>query len=334
MMLDSANVESVEARALTIRMIQAMRPSTNRKISTGKSMLAKLSDKVRDVVFTNRNLYPCYNELPIAGHEPHLRTYYREACFDTYLPIRAWFFLGKITNAIDALNSKARHRILVRDSEGKNNISIDFWNSLAGSTMFDYGLLKQGHTVCIHFASRQNSSLGVSIDKSFKKVQVFPTSLQILLTTMSSEINEHIPLRPWAKSSDAQIIAHLLDKNRYPLHYKPLESAHCWNCKKVVGSENELKLMKCARCMIALYCGKPCQTNHWTTSHKYCCNSHSVYSSMISEIKQTLDNNAKYLFEFVSTDDEEENDPEHKQEIKAGDLQKQQYVTYDTDDAD
>jgi hypothetical protein len=316
-MLDGTGFGTAETRAAMIRMMQAMRPSTTGKISTGKSMLARRSDTVRDVVFTNRNLFPCYSRLPISGYERRLRTYYREACFDSYLPIRAWFFLGEITNSLDALHNKAHHRILVRDIEGKNDISIDFCNSPAMDTSFDYGLLKQGHTVCIRFASRQKLGLCVRIDEKFKKVEVFPTSIQILLTTMSNEIKEHIPLRPCVKPSDAQVMAHLLDKTHHSLHYEPPPPDHCWNCNKLVGSDNELKLMKCARCMIAIYCDKTCQTNHWTISHKYCCKSHRIYSSMVKEMKETLDNLAKYLFEFVSTDDEEENDLGHQQKIEA-----------------
>jgi hypothetical protein len=315
-MLNGTGFGSVETRAAMLRMMQAMRPSTSGKISTGKSMLARRSDIVRDVVFTNRKLFPCYNELPVAGRERFLRTHYREACFDTHLPIQAWFFLGEIINSMDALNNQAHHRILVRDRDGKSGISIDFYNISTADTAFDYKLLKQGHTICIYFASRQKSNVGVKIDESFKKVQVFPTSLQILLTTMSNEINEHIPLRPSVKPSDAQIMAHLLDKTRHHLHYKPPAPAHCWNCKKAANNDTELKLMKCACCMTAVYCDKTCQTNHWSISHKYCCKSHRIYSSMISEIKQSLDNMAKYLFEFVSTDDEEENSSEHEQDAE------------------
>lgn len=76
-MFGSSLFDSAEGRATAVRIMQAMRPSTNGKISTGKSMLARRSDTVRDVVFTNRNLFPCYNELPVAGRERFLRTYYR-----------------------------------------------------------------------------------------------------------------------------------------------------------------------------------------------------------------------------------------------------------------
>jgi hypothetical protein len=297
--------ETVEQRAASIRIIQAMRPSTTGKISTGRSMVARQSDKVRDVVFTNRSLFPCYNELPIAGQESRLRTHYREGCFDTYLPIRAWFFLGEITNSTDTLNNRTQHRIFVRDNKGKNNILIDFCDNSVPDKEFDHSLLKHGHTICIRFASRQKSSISIKIDEKFKKVVVYPTSLQTLLTTVSNEIKEHIPLRPCVKPSEAQILAHLIDKDQHPLHYKPLAPDHCWNCRKISNNDSELKLKKCARCMIALYCGKECQTNHWTATHKYCCNSHRIYSSMVNEVKQTLDNLAKYLFEFVSTDEEE-----------------------------
>lgn len=132
----------------------------------------------------------------------------------------------------------------------------------------------------------------------------------MLLTKVSNEIIEHIPLRSSVKPSDTQIMVHLLDKTRYKLNHKPLPPGHCWKCGKVENSDSELKLMKCVRCMTALYCDKTCQTNHWTNSHKYCCKLYSTYSSIISEIKQSLDNMAKYLFEFVSTDEEEDNDDE------------------------
>lgn len=152
----------------------------------------------------------------------------------------------------------------------------------------------------------------MTIDKSFKKIQVFPTSLEILLTTISNEINEHIPRRSSVKPSDAEMLAHVFDKTRYPVHYKAPAPAHCWNCKKVTNSDSEFKLMRCARCMTAVYCDKTCQTNHWTTSHKYCCKSYPIYSCMISEIKQSLDNMTKYLYEFVSTDDDDDDEEKEK----------------------
>ena len=306
-MLFGQGDESVETRAAMVRLIGAMRPSTNRKISTGNRMLVRQSDKVRDVIFTNRKLFPCYNELPIAGQESRVRTHYREACFDHYVPIRAWFFLGEISNSTNILNNQTDHQITVYDREGKKNILIDFVDNSVLGTEFNYDLLKHGHTICIRFASRQKSNTRIRIDERYKKVAVFPTSLHTLLTTMSQEINDHIPLRPCPKPSDAQVLAHLFNKSQHPLHYKPPPPDHCWNCKKETNDDGDAKLKKCARCMIALYCNKECQTNHWTKSHKYCCSSHRIYSSMVNEVKQTLDNFAKYLFEFVSTDEEEEN---------------------------
>lgn len=142
-MLNSGIFESVETRTAAIRMMQAMRPSTNGKISSGKSMLARRSDTVRDVVFTNRNLFPSYNELPVVERECFLRTHYREACFDTYLPIKAWFFLGEIIHLQGTVNSQIHHRILVRNREGRSGIAIDFHNSSTTNTVFDYSRLKR-----------------------------------------------------------------------------------------------------------------------------------------------------------------------------------------------
>ncbi|UJR17484.1 hypothetical protein I4U23_004379 [Adineta vaga] len=318
-MLSGTGADSIETRTAMVRMMQAMRPSKNGRISTGKSMLARRSDTVRDVVFTNDTLFPSFSNLPISGNERSLRTHYREGCFNTYLPIRAWFFLAEITNPIDIAVKKNQQYILVRDIDGRDNIRVMFHNKSAKNMAFDYTLLIQGYTVCIRFASRQQNDSDVEIDENYKKIYIFPTALQVLLTTMSDEINNHVPLRPWVRPSDAQILAHCINKTAHKLHYEPPAPNHCWNCKMMPTSDSDSKLMKCVRCMTALYCGKLCQTEHWTASHKRCCKSYKVYFSMLQEVKETLNNMAKYLFEFVSTDEEDGGDENDEDEEEGDD---------------
>lgn len=54
---------------------------------------------------------------------------------------------------------------------------------------------------------------------------------------------------------------------------QPLEamgkfSRHCASCH---ASEDEKKLMKCARCQMKWYCSRECQKAHWKKGHKLYC---------------------------------------------------------------
>ena len=54
---------------------------------------------------------------------------------------------------------------------------------------------------------------------------------------------------------------------------QPLEatgkfSRHCASCH---ASEDETKLMKCARCQMKWYCSRECQKAHWKKGHKLYC---------------------------------------------------------------
>ena len=54
---------------------------------------------------------------------------------------------------------------------------------------------------------------------------------------------------------------------------QPLEATgkflrHCASCH---ASEEDAKLMKCARCQMKWYCSRDCQKAHWKLGHKLYC---------------------------------------------------------------
>jgi len=47
----------------------------------------------------------------------------------------------------------------------------------------------------------------------------------------------------------------------------------CDYCHQAANEQEDVKLMKCSRCLMVGYCSKDCQRSHWTESHKKLCSS-------------------------------------------------------------
>merc|ERR1712080_803698 len=50
-----------------------------------------------------------------------------------------------------------------------------------------------------------------------------------------------------------------------------IRQIRCSSCSQLQSPE--MKLLKCARCKLAFYCGPTCQKNHWEAGHKEQCHS-------------------------------------------------------------
>lgn len=67
-------------------------------------------------------------------------------------------------------------------------------------------------------------------------------------------------------------------------------------------------MKRCAKCSIATYCQKSCQIEHWNASHKQSCKCLRFYTPMVTSIKTALNDMSQYLLDFVSTDDDNEDE--------------------------
>jgi hypothetical protein len=175
----------------------------------GINMVRNRSSTVYNVVFTNRKLFPSFLELPNETFPS--RIYYRPIMYDGFVPIRPWLFLAEITDARNAQCEWARHRIYVRDIDRQQQINVDFYPNPRDVDTFDYSLLKQGHTVCINFGSPHyflDGTHGIRVE-NYKKVHVFPVSLNMLLTTISDEMKENMPLHQREKPSAGECLTYL-----------------------------------------------------------------------------------------------------------------------------
>lgn len=159
-----------------------------------------------------------------------------------------------------------------------------------------------------------DGTLGIRVEQ-FKKVYIFPVSLSRLMSTVSEEIKTNLPIHLKDKPCDAEVLAYILHGKNKEIPYDPPPPAHCWQCKKIECESQKLKM--CGRCGTAKYCDKQCQTDHWKVSHKYSCKCLTTYSAMVQETKTALDNMARYLDAFVSTD-EEDNDEVNRSWVNDG----------------
>ncbi len=162
-------------------------------------------------------------------------------------------FLGEITDARLAQNEWTRHRIYVRDIDGEKQIIIDFYPNPRHVDIFDYLLLKQGHTVCINFGSQHHfldGKHGIRVE-NYKKVQVFPVPLSTLLTTISNEMKENMPLHQREKPSESEFLAYSYMKKADELKKFLTPPPYCWNRKKI--ETDELKMKRYAKCFFHSY---------------------------------------------------------------------------------
>jgi hypothetical protein len=103
-----------------------------------------------------------------------------------------------------------------------NGLVIVFLYEILLVDTFDYSLLKQGHTIYINVGSQHyflDGTCGIRAE-SYKKVGVFPLSLSILLTTVSDEMKENMPLHVREKPSEGEILAYVLCNKTHELKYE------------------------------------------------------------------------------------------------------------------
>ena len=160
-----------------------------------------------------------------------------------YQPIRHWCFLGEITNDEFANDSFSRNCIQLKDVSDKDGIPVFFYRE---DGVLDFSKLKIGSTFCLRYAQSHfflDSQFGIRCEH-FNNVLVIPSNLSTLM-----EISD---FNPAAKST------------------------RCWSCDSEAA-----ELMKCARCRLAHYCGKSCQSSDWTLRHKRWCKALPKYMDLV-----------------------------------------------------
>ena len=107
-------------------------------MATGSS-----TSDVEDIL-KNEFYFPSFRELGI-DNDIDFR-YWKEDRTGTWVQACTWCFLGEITNDECSQIPFLRNRVFVQDRKGKDNIPISFYG------VFDFRLLKRGHTVCVMLA--------------------------------------------------------------------------------------------------------------------------------------------------------------------------------------
>lgn len=167
--------------------------------------------------------------------------YWKEDHTGTWVQACTWCFLGEITNDECSQIPFLRNRVFVRDRKGKDNIPISFYPERG---VFDFRLLKKGHTVCVMLAEQHHfldMTTGQRIE-SLDTIKVIPCGLNDLfsLSTFYSQ-----------------------SKNT------------CWGCGKKTTDDSEgaiaVNLKKCGACHTAQYCCKQCQVKDWKERHRRWC---------------------------------------------------------------
>lgn len=146
-------------------------------------------------------------------------------------PLFSWIFYGEIVDNKSSMSSHLRHRTLIKDPN--EEICILAFYPESGS--FDFNNIKLGHTICIRQACKKNfmdGTSGVRIEQ-LNSVFVIPLNNDKLMALDKSYLK-------WGK-----------DKK-------------CWNCDNGEG------VNRCSRCKVSVYCGRQCQSFHWTIHKDQC----------------------------------------------------------------
>eukprot|EP00731_Ephydatia_muelleri_P029643 Em0021g166a len=160
-----------------------------------------------------------------------------------YQPIRHWCFIGEITDDQFARDSFSRNLIQVKDVSNRDGIPVFFYRADGN---LDFDELRVGGTFCLryaqsHFFSTRNSAFAANI------------------STMSWSFLQSF-LLSW----------------RYRISNPTVGSKKCWSC-----DSEPSELLTCARCKVARYCGKACQSADWASRHKRWCKALPKYMDLV-----------------------------------------------------
>lgn len=161
-----------------------------------------------------------------------------------YQPIRHWCFIGEITDDQFARDSFSRNLIQVKDVSNRDGIPVFFYRADGN---LDFDELRVGGTFCLRYAQSHfflDSQFGIRCEH-FNNVLVIPAKLSALM-----EISDFNPT---------------------------VGSKKCWSC-----DSEPSELLTCARCKVARYCGKACQSADWASRHKRWCKALPKYMDLVS----------------------------------------------------
>ncbi|CAF3521576.1 unnamed protein product [Rotaria sp. Silwood2] len=193
--------------------------------------------------------------------------------------IRHWCLMGEI----EEVNYFIRPKLTIR-TRFDEKVTIHFYleeDKTPPTFSFNDALI--GHTILIMDAEKHDfldGSIGVRQEYG-DLVVIFKCSMQTLIKTFGSMMAPPACFQCEAKpSSPTQNSS--LEKKENPVS-ADLSSHGNQDSQPASAS---LSLKKCARCQIAFYCSKLCQTQHWKDSHKKLCSS-MKYLQLLRELDFT-----------------------------------------------
>lgn len=184
----------------------------------------------------DRSYYPAFCELPQADDID--MQYFMETPEGKLLPNRTWCFAGEIVSDALAHIPELGYRVEVRDVFGDVR-SILFFPTTGN---LDLGMLKNGHTVFIRYATRVFfSDLATEAIKveDLDLCCIIPCSLDILHSMSNAYFSNH---------------------------------GMCLNCSQPMQSagHNSSADRTCRMCACATYCSSKCMTAHQGNHRSHC----------------------------------------------------------------
>lgn len=198
-------------------------------------------------------------------------------------PIRHWCLMGEI----EQVSFFIRPRLVIR-TRFDERINIYFYlDKDHPPTTFSFDDAVIGNTIIIMYAEKhdfRDMSTGIR-QEVCDSVVIFKCSMQQLIKIFASMMAN--PPACFQCHVDA---AHppTLDASEQKTH--PISSAtpSCNNAGSQSATENH-SLKVCAKCRIALYCNRSCQTQHWKDNHRNLCSS-MKYLQQLRQLDFTLMN--------------------------------------------
>ena len=195
-----------------------------------------------------------------------------------YSPTRHWVLVGEIME----VNFFIRPRVTIKTQYGEM-VLVNFHLDTPTPSFFTWEDLKPKRTLAIFYAENRtfmDLSKGVR-QESARTAMVFPCPLDCL----SGELEGFLSAEKSAKA--------------------------CFYCGKL-GSEDH-KLWKCIRCRHVFYCGKNCQSPHWTKTPKSLCKYAPILANLSKLNFSRFDDFVDWSFPtIVSPTDEEKKEKAKK----------------------
>ncbi|CAF1129670.1 unnamed protein product [Adineta steineri] len=197
----------------------------------------------------------------------------------SFKQIRRWCLMGEI----EEVNYFIRPKITIR-TRFDEKVTVHFYLEEDDNPLtFSFNDALVGHTILIMYAEKHDfadMSTGVRQEEG-DLVVIFKCSMQTLIKTFGSMMASPACFQCEAKQSSPTQNS-LLEKKENLISGDL--SSHVNQDSQPMSASSSLK--KCARCGIAWYCSKVCQTQHWKDNHKKLCSS-MKYLQLLRELDFT-----------------------------------------------